>query len=193
MAVDPIDIIRKVPIARDAMAEAERIQRQVKGHESLPAALYVAEVFLFIIIAVYFAKLAVLSMGIVSDYGDHVASVVTYVVDVIMLIATVDAVLGISSRKPSSWRKVMRGAILLFVFSVIGSIAGTGMSASALVTFSPVVVAVMCIPILGIMMTRTVRDHYVPPLQEMPGIGRWIAFAFFGQLFPARRYEIDYS
>ena len=193
MAVDPIDIIRKVPIARDAVAEAERIQRQVKGHESLPAALYVAEVFLFIIIAVYFTKLAVLSMGIVSDYGDHVASVVTYVVDVIMLIATVDAVLGISSRKPSSWRKVMRGAILLFVFSVIGSIAGTGMSASALVTFSPVVVAVMCIPILGIMMTRTVRDHYVPPLQEMPGISRWIAFAFFGQLFPAGRYEIDYS
>ena len=46
MAVDPIDIIRKVPIARDAVAEAERIQRQVKGHESLPAALYVAEVFL---------------------------------------------------------------------------------------------------------------------------------------------------
>ena len=193
MAVDPIDIIRKVPIARDAVAEAERIQRQVRGHESLPAALYVAEVFLFIIIAVYFAKLAVLSMGIVSDYGDHVASVVTYVVDVIMLIATVDAVLGISSRKPSSWRKVMRGAILLFVFSVIGSIAGTGMSASALVTFSPVVVAVMCIPILGIMMTRTVRDYYVPPLQEMPGIGRWIAFAFFRQLFPAGRYEIDYS
>lgn len=193
MAVDPIDIIRKVPIARDAVAEAERIQRQVKGHESLPAALYVAEVFLFIIIAVYFAKLAVLSMGIVSDYGDHVASVVTYVVDVIMLIATVDAVLGISSRKPSSWRKVMRGAILLFVFSVIGSIAGTGMSASALVTFSPVIVAVMCIPILGIMMTRTVRDHYVPPLQEMPGIGHWVTFAFFGQLFPAGRYEIDYS
>lgn len=193
MAVDPIDIIRKVPIARDAVAEAERIQRQVRGHEGLPAALYIAEVFLFIIIAVYFAKLAVLSMGIVSDYGDHVASVITYVVDVIMLIATVDAVLGISSRKPSSWRKVMRGAILLFVFSVIGSIAGTGMSASALVTFSPVVVAVMCIPILGIMMTRTVRDHYVPLLQEMPGIGRWIAFAFFGQLFPAGRYEIDYS
>ena len=193
MPGSPADIIRKIPIAKDAVAEAERIQRQVKGHESLPAALYVAEAFLFIIIAIYFAKLAVLGMGIVSDYGDHVTSVITYVIDVIMLIATVDAVLGISSRKQSSWRKVMRGAVILFVFSLIGSAAGTGMSASALVTFSPIVVAVMCIPVMGIMLTRNVREHYVPPFQDMPGIGRWIAFTFFGQLFPARRYEIDYS
>ena len=119
MVRDPLDIIRKVPIARDAVAEVERIQRQVEKHDSLPMALYVAEVFLFIIIAIYFTKLAVLGMGLVSDYGDHVMNVVTYVIDVVMLIATVDAVLGISSRKPSSWRKVMRGAGLLFIFSIM--------------------------------------------------------------------------
>ena len=141
---DPLDLIRKVPVARNAVAEVERIQRQVEKHDSLPVALYVAEVFLFIIIAIYFTKLAVLSMGLVSDYGDHVMNVVTYVIDVVMLIATVDAVLGISSRKPSSWRKVMRGAGLLFIFSIVGSLLGAGMSASALLTLSPVVVAVIC-------------------------------------------------
>ena len=39
MVRDPVDIIRKVPIARDAVAEVERIQRQVEKHDSLPAAL----------------------------------------------------------------------------------------------------------------------------------------------------------
>lgn len=193
MVRDPVDIIRKVPIARDAVAEVERIQRQMEKYDSLPMALYVAEVFLFIIIAIYFTKLAVLSMGLVSDYGDHVMNVITYVIDVVMLIATVDAVLGISSRKPSSWRKVMRGAGLLFIFSIVGSLLGAGMSASALLTLSPVAVAVICIPVAAIMFTRSVREHYVPPMQQMPSLGRWLSFAFFGQLFPNGRYEIDYS
>ena len=193
MDMDPLDLMRKVPIAKNAVAEVERIQRQVREHESLPTALYVAEVFLFIIIAIYFTKLAVLSMSITSDYGDHVLNAVTYVIDVVMLIATVDAVLGISSRKPSSWRKVMRGAGLLFIFSVLSSLVGIGSSASALLTLSPVVVAAICIPVAIIMLTRSVREHYVPPMQQMPPLRRWVSFAFFGQLFPSGKYEIDYS
>ena len=193
MPKDPLDLVRKIPVAGRAVERAERIDRQVKRHERLPPALYAAEFFLFIIIAIYFTKLAVLAMAVTSDYGDPLASIVTYVVDVIMLIATVDAVLGISSRKPSSWRKVMRGAMLLFLFSVIGALIGTGVSASGLVNASPVLVAIICVPTALIMFTRGVREHYVLPMQEMPGLGRWASYALFGQLFPARKYEIVYE
>ena len=193
MPKEPVDALRKIPIAGGVIAGAERIGRQIEGHERLPVPLYIAEFFLFLIIAVYFIQLAVLGMGITSDYGDVVISVLTYIIDVVMIIATVDAVLGISSKKPSSWRKVMRGAGLLFIFSIIGSLLGAGMSASALLTLSPVAVAVICIPVAAIMFTRRVREHYVPPMQQMPSLGRWLSFAFFGQLFPNGRYEIDYS
>ena len=129
---------------------------------------------------------------VLLDYGDVVISVATYIIDVIMIIATVDAVLGISSKKPSSWRKVMRGALLLFVFSIIGAVLGSA-SATGLVTLSPLFVTVVCIPIAALMMLKSVRRYYVPPMLEMPSVGRWLGFVLFTQLFPAREYEIDYE
>ena len=192
MPREPVDAIRKIPIAGSVIAGAERIGRQIEGHERLPVPLYIAEFFLFLVIAVYFIQLAVLGMGITSDYGDVVISVLTYIIDVVMIIATVDAVLGISSKKPSSWRKVMRGALLLFVFSIVGAVLGSA-SATGLVALSPLFVTVVCIPIAAIMMMRSVRSYYVPPMLEMPSLGRWLGFVLFTQLFPARKYEIDYG
>ena len=192
MPDSPEDILRRIPVAGSVIAGAERIGRQIEGHERLPIPLYIAELFLFLIIAVYFMQLAVLGMGITSDYGDVVISVATYIIDMIMIIATVDAVLGISSKKPSSWRKVMRGALLLFVFSIIGAVLGSA-SATGLVTLSPLFVTVVCIPIAAIMMLKSVRRYYVPPMLEMPSAGRWLGFVLFTQLFPAREYEIDYE
>lgn len=192
MPDSPDDFLRRIPVAGSVITGAERIGRQIEGHERLPIPLYIAELFLFLIIAVYFMQLAVLGMGITSDYGDVVISVATYTIDVIMIIATVDAVLGISSKKPSSWRKVMRGALLLFVFSIIGAVLGSA-SATGLVTLSPLFVTVVCIPIAAIMMLKSVRSYYVPPMLEMPSVGRWLGFVLFTQLFPAREYEIDYE
>ena len=192
MPKEPVDVLRKIPVAGSVIAGAERIGRQIEGHERLPVPLYIAEFFLFLIIAVYFIQLAVLGMGITSDYGDVVISVLTYIIDVVMIIATVDAVLGISSKKPSSWRKVMRGALLLFVFSIVGAVLGSA-SATGLVALSPLFVTVVCIPIAAIMMMRSVRSYYVPPMLEMPPLGRWLSFVLFSQLFPARKYEIDYG
>lgn len=192
MPKEPVDALRKIPIAGGVIAGAERIGRQIERHERLPVPLYIAEFFLFLIIAVYFIQLAVLGMGITSDYGDVVISVLTYIIDVVMIIATVDAVLGISSKKPSSWRKVMRGALLLFVFSIVGAALGSA-SATGLVALSPLFVTVVCIPIAAIMMMRSVRSYYVPPMLEMPSLGHWLSFVLFTQLFPARKYEIDYG
>ncbi len=191
MPEEPADVLRRIPLVGRAVAGAERIGRQIEGHEHLPVPLYIAELFLFLIIAVYFIQLTVLGMGITSDYGDVVISVMTYMIDVVMIIATVDAVLGISSKKPSSWRKVMRGALLLFVFSIVGALLGS-VSATGLVALSPLFVTVVCIPIAAIMMLRPVREYYVPPMLDMPSIGRWISYILFTQLFPARKYEIDY-
>lgn len=192
MGQEQTNPLRKIPIIRGAISETERLMRQFQGHERLPAPLYIAVFFLFLIIAVYFMQLAVLGIGITSDYGDIPLSVLTYIIDVIMLITTVDAVMGISSKKPSSWRKVMRGAMLLFVFSIIGAVLGSA-SATGLVALSPLLVTAICVPMAAIMFMRSVRNYYVPPMLEMPPLRRWIAFALFSQLFPARKYEIYYG
>ena len=192
MPSDTADTLRRIPIVGGVVSETERIKRQIDEHERLPVPLYIAELFLFLIIAVYFMQLAVLGMGIVSDYGDIPISVLTFIIDVIMIIATVDAVMGVSSKKPSSWRKVMRGAMLLFVFSIIGAALGSA-SATGLVALSPLVVTVICIPMAAIMFLKSVRSYYIPPMLEMPPLRRWIGYAFFSQLFPARKYEISYE
>lgn len=192
MPSEPADAIRRMPIIGGVVSETKRVGRQVEGHERLPMPLYIAELFLFLIMAVYFMQLAVLGMGITSDYGDIPVSVLTYIIDVVMIIATVDAVMGISSKKPSSWRKVMRGAVLLFVFSVLTVTQGS-LTATGLVALSPLIVTVICIPVAAIMFMKSVRSYYVPPMLEMPKLHRWIAFVFFSQLFPARRYEISYE
>lgn len=185
------DIIKKVPIIGSALSEADRVKRQVESHDSKPVTLYLAQLFLFLVIAIYFTKLSVLGMGFVVNYGDELMAMVTYVVDVLMLFMTIDAILGISSRKPSSWRKVMRSAMLLFLFSVIGVILGSTTAAGFLV-LTPAAVAVICIPIAALMFLRSVREYYVPPMMECPRLAKWIMFSVAGQLFPAERYEISY-
>lgn len=192
MSQEQTDPLRRIPVVRGVVSETERVMRQIYEHERLPLPLYIAEFFLFLIIAIYFMQLAVLGMGITSDYGDIPISVLTFIIDVIMLIATVDAVMGVSSKKPSSWRKVMRGAMLLFVFSIIGAVLGSA-SATGLVALSPLAVTVICIPMAAIMFLKSVRSYYVPPMLEMPRLSRWIGYAFFSQLFPARKYEISYD
>lgn len=192
MSPKPTGILKRIPVVKGVVSETERIKRQIDEHERLPVPLYIAELFLFLIIAVYFMQLAVLGMGVTSDYGDIPISVLTFIIDVIMIIATVDAVMGVSSKRPSSWRKVMRGALLLFVFSIVGAVLGSA-SATGLVAMSPLVVTAICIPMTAIMFLRSVRSYYVPPMLEMPPLRRWIGYALFSQLFPARRYEISYE
>ncbi len=187
------DVLNNVPLTGIVLSERDRINRQINGHGFKPLALYLAQFFLFVVIAVYFAKISVLSMGIVSGYGNSVITIIVYVIDVLMMLVTIDAVLGISSGKPLSWCKVMRGAILLFMFSMIGSTLGTGMSASSLVTFSPVLMAVICVPVAALMFTRAVREYFVLPMLDMPPLRRWIGFVFFSQLYPERRYKIAYE
>lgn len=188
--VDPMELLHRLPVVRDVVSETASIRRQLRSHESVPAALYAAQFLLFVIMAVYFTKLAMLAMGVTSGYGDQQASVIIYIVDVAMLLTAVDAVLGIQSRRPASWRKVMRSAILLFLFSVAGMLVGTGMSASSLVTFSPIAVAAICIPVSFLMFTGSVRRYYVHPMLEMPPLGRWVVYILFSRLFPARGYEL---
>lgn len=185
------DLIKDIPVARSVMSDAGAYARRTTSHESRPAALYIAQFFLFLVIAIYFTKLSVLAMGFVMNYGDEFMAIVTFIVDVVMMLVTIDAIIGIASRKPASWRKVMRSAMLLFLFSVIGVAIGSS-TAVSYVALDPAVVAVICIPMAALMFTRSVREYYVPPMQECPRLARWIGYAFIVQLFPAERYEIEY-
>lgn len=193
MSDDILDLVKKVPVAGGAVEEAQKFRRRVRSHRRLPLPLYLAEFFLFVVIAVYFAKICVMCAGMASDIGGPRTTILVYVVDVIMMIATLDAVLGITSSKPSSWRKVMRSALLLFVFSLIGYVSGTGLSASSLVVMNPLLIAAICIPVGAIMFLRSVREYYVPLKQEMPPLSRWVKYMLFTQLFPARKYQLSYE
>lgn len=193
MSSSPLDLIRKVPIAGSALDEAEKLERRVKSHRRLPVPLYIAEVFLFLVIAVYFSKLCVLTTGIVSGYSGMGEAIVVYIVDAVMMIATLSAVLGITSRDPASWRKVMRSALLLFLFSLIGYFTATGETVTSLFIMNPLIIAVICIPVGAIMMLRSIREYYLPPMHDMPPLGRWAKYMLFTPLLPAGRYEIAYD
>lgn len=187
-----LDILRDSPVTGMGVSEIESRMRRSSIRRSTPPALYVAMAFLLLVIALYFAKISVLTMGMISEYGQTLSTLLLFVIDVVMLMITVDSVMGVTSSRPASWRKVMRAAMLLFLFSLVGTYL-EGSTAATFTTLSPVLVAIISIPVGLIMFLRSVREFYVPPMLDCPPLRRWIGFALFSQLFPARRYRILYG
>ena len=102
-----------------------------------PFVLKVAQSFLVIIVAIYLTKLAVLAMGMNEGYGNQFVSIATFLVDMAMMLVTMDSLLVVSSRRPKAWKKAVRAAMLLVIFNLIAWYGNDPLSASSLVVMNP--------------------------------------------------------
>lgn len=156
-----------------------------------PLSLIVAEMFLLFIVGIYFTKICIVAMGLyVGHYkGMGIISLTTYIFEIAMMFIAMDAMLGISSRKPKAWRKVVRSSILLFLISAIawyGEFTGS----ASLVTLNPLLIAPFVVIVLLIMFMPKVRRYYVPPMMENRPMMAWVKFILFTPLYTSESYRI---
>lgn len=160
-----------------------------------PWAVIVAECFLLFVLGLYFAKVCVLSMGLIAEVGSSrimSKNLFVFLCEIVMFFITADAMLGLSSRRPKGWKKAVRGSMLLLLFTLIGSFFGVTGSVSVLVTINPVIVAPLVLFVILLMLLPSVRRYYVPPMECEKSLLSWIKFSFVSELYPQGRYRISY-
>ncbi len=161
-----------------------------------PAGVIVAEAFLVFIMITYFAKICVLSMGLLVESSDGVLpswNLIFYVMEVVMIFITADAVFGLSSRRPTGWKKAARGSFILLVLTIMGSLVAGRLAVSGLVSLDPLYATPMVLIVMAALLTPSVRDYYVPPMESRRPLKAWVGFAVFSQLYPKGEYRIAYA
>ncbi len=159
-----------------------------------PVSLFIAELFLLLIVCIYSSKICIMGMGLLEgDYsGREVEFLIMCVFDIAMMFLSLDSIIGISSRKPQSWRKVIRAGFLLMVISVLNWIVGISIPGD-LTTVNPLVLLPLVAIIIAIMFRCKVRRYYTPPLVEEKPLGEWIKYAVNAQAFDSESYRICYQ
>ena len=159
-----------------------------------PWAVVVAEIFLLFVLCIYVAKICVLSMGILAEgnYTPISWNFFVFLCEIAMLFITADSMLGLSSKRPIGWKKAVRGSMLLMLFTLIATYLNVADSVSALVTIKPIVVAPIVALVIILMMLPSVRDYYVPPMEERRSLVAWIKFSLFWELYPSGKYRVSY-
>ncbi len=162
-----------------------------------PLSITIAEAFLILILVIYFAKIVTLGMGMFreSSWTGILFSwnMFFFICDIAMMFVTVDSIISLNSRKPKGWKKAVRGAFLLFLFTLFGMLFGSGLSVGSYITLGLEFVIPMVVLVIALMLFPSVRDYYVPPLESRRPLSAWIAFAAFSELYPSGKYRISYG
>lgn len=180
---------------------------KVKKANKMPASLVIAELFLIILAANYILKIVALACDIaVSDYGlsfEHLETLFDLTpqqylnlamigLDLGLYMVCISALLGIASRKPSSWRKVTRSCITLVLPLWIGLYLSNASGLTHIFDFNVYAsTAVLALIFLMMVVSSKIRQFYVPVGDDMPGIATWLRFVFFGKLGDKNPEDIE--
>lgn len=162
-----------------------------------PFGVVVAEVFLIFILMIYFAKLGVLMMGLLSeDASDQLDllgwNFIFYFVEIALFFLSLIGLFGLSSRRPSGWRNAARATVILLFMTVWGTLLGRTMSLTSIVTFRLDQVIPLVVIVLIAVMLPSVRRWYIPPMMESRPLSAWIRYMISGDLYPKGTYRISY-
>ena len=108
--------------SRMARRFSKRMKQMVREENRLPAILLLAELFLLVLLGNYMLKLIALGCMISDEIDmymftldtirdlprDALVNVALILMDLFFIITMIDSILGIASRRASSWRKVVR-------------------------------------------------------------------------------------
>ncbi|MBQ3735405.1 MAG: hypothetical protein II855_00575 [Candidatus Methanomethylophilaceae archaeon] len=173
------------------------VKDSILKENRMPLMLIVAEIFLLFLCANYCLKILSLEFEMISDYAKYMITVkgavnmtlsawitiVLVIVDIYLMIIATDALLGIASRRPTSWRKVARSCITfmapLWVSAYLAHFSGF----SHLFDFNPFIITGFLYNILLMMLLSvSIKAYYTPIDKETPGILSWLRYIFFGDL-----------
>ena len=165
--------------------------RQSRKENSMPTGLILAEIFLAVMCASYAFKITGTMMDIAADDALYPSVINAFMLqmNLVFLVTTVFALLGISSRRAESWKKVVR-TCFTFTFSTFMS-AFLVQSDSFVheFDFNPYATAIVLgIVVLMMLFSYNIKKFYTPPLTEVRPTISWANYSLFGKL-----YNVEYQ
>lgn len=183
--------------AEERHSVARDLKESILKENRMPFMLVLAELFILVLCANYCLKIVSLEYEMISDYSKYMITakgavdmtlsawitIVLVIVDVYLMIITTDALLGIASRRPTSWRKVARSCITflapLWVAAYLAQFSGF----SHLFDFNPYITTGFLYNILLMMLLSvSIKAYYTPMDKDPPSILSWLKYIFYGDL-----------
>ena len=173
--------------------DERRHKKLILNSVKRPKLLIAAEIALTFVIIVYLTKICMLIASIYSGFGKIGISMAAMVFEIVMMYIAFDSLIGISSNRPKSWRKTVRSGIIMIVMMAVSNIITHASSGLSLVVFRTEFVLLIMIPTIFIMMTKSVREYYTPPMTENKPLIDWIRYLGIDPLYEAQRFELAYD
>lgn len=111
----------------------------------------------------------------------------------IMGILAVEALLGLTSAKPQSWRKVVRSALIMTLSAIFVEVLKYFELYMSSLNFGLLISVAMTVMVLLIMFLPHVRRFYIPSEMEVPPVKDWIMFIFDRPIVTAETYRFTYD
>ena len=168
--------------------------RASRGENRMPTGLIIAELFIIVMCISYIFKITGSMMDIASDDSLYptVINVFMLQMNLIFMVTTVYALLGISSRRAESWKKVVKSCFTFTFSSFMSAYLVQSESYVHAFDFNPFATAIVLTPIVLMMiMSMDIKRFYTPPLLEVKPTKCWIRYILFGKLYSAE-YEIGF-
>lgn len=186
--------------SRMARRFSKRMKQMVREENRLPAILLLAELFLLVLLGNYMLKLIALGCMISDEIDiymftldtirdlprDALVNVALILMDLFFIITMIDSILGIASRRASSWRKVVRSCFTFVIPLWLSAFVTNASGMSHLFDFNVfITTAILYDMLLLMIVSYDIRRFYTPAGYEMPRIRTWIRYAVWGKIVAA--------
>ena len=166
-----------------------------RKENSMPTGLIIAELFLAVMCASYVFKLTGSAMDIASseDLFPSVVNVFMLQMNLVFLVTTIFALLGISSRRTESWKKVVKSCFTFTFSTFLSAFLLHSDSYTHAFDFNPwATLAVLTIVVMMMLFSYDIKKFYTPPLEKVRPTSSWARYIFFGKLYDSK-YEVRFE
>ncbi len=186
---------RKKSLSRKKLAK--RTKNMAREENTLPGILVIAELFLVVLLGNYILKIIALGCMMTDDIDSYIVTLDTIgditadawtnmllvVMDTFFVFTMIDSIMGIASRKASSWRKVVRSCFTFVIPLWISAFITNASGMSHLFDFNVyITTAILYDVLLMMIVSDRIRTYYTPAGYESPKMRSWIRYALWGNI-----------
>ncbi len=192
-------LIHKTGGISKAVRSPEYGEEAIDRKRKVPPVLVLAEIFLLVMCIYYEIRLfGLLADAYVGYFGDvlhgnpfdpafwtakSAMMILLSTMYVLFFFLTVNAMLGIKSRRVTAWRSASRSCITFSLSAVVSYLVLQPGTVSAYFEFNIyLTVAVLYVLFLLLAVSESVQRYYTPFGCVVPPITSWIRYAFFGKI-----------
>ena len=163
------------------------------GRKRMPPVLILAEILFLIMVIRNILNFTILIDPKDPSFRMVLLNLISLGICAVTTIMTVNGMMGMSSARPTCWRKIARSAFsLLFMAVYYNVLMEFGFIPHGIV-MDNMVFLLMVIVVELIMFLPSVRRYYTPPMYRVPPMKEWIKYTLVAPLFAADGYELTYG